>query len=39
MTLLHSILTLHELIRTGELTQRRDQTGAGAGDSGGGADD
>jgi len=31
MTLLHSILTLHELIRTGELTQRRDQTGAGAG--------
>ncbi len=31
MTLLHSILTLHELIRTGEITQRRQQTGAGAG--------
>ena len=31
MTLLHSILTLHELIRTGELAQRRDSTGAGAG--------
>ncbi|MDQ3146472.1 MAG: NADH-quinone oxidoreductase subunit B [Actinomycetota bacterium] len=31
MTLLHSILTLHELIRTGELAQRRGETGAGAG--------
>ncbi len=29
-TLIHSILTLHELIRTGELTQRRQATGAGA---------
>ncbi|MBA2625124.1 MAG: NADH-quinone oxidoreductase subunit B [Acidimicrobiia bacterium] len=30
MTLLHSILTLHELIRTGEITQRRRDSGAGA---------
>src|SRR5437879_11998105 len=31
-TLLHAILTLHELIRTGEITQRRDANGgAGAG--------
>src|SRR5438270_8108506 len=30
-TLLHSILTLHELIRTGEITKRREATGAGAG--------
>src|SRR6186997_3075411 len=29
-TLLHSILTLHELIRTGEITQRRHATGGGA---------
>src|SRR5436853_4636564 len=30
-TLIHSILTLHEIIRTGELTRRREETGAGAG--------
>jgi NADH-quinone oxidoreductase subunit B len=30
-TLMHAILTLHELIRTGEITHRRTQTGAGAG--------
>ena len=30
-TLIHSILTLHELIRTGEITHRRGATGAGAG--------
>jgi NADH-quinone oxidoreductase subunit B len=30
-TLLHSILTLHELIRTGEITQRRRESGGGAG--------
>ena len=30
-TLIHSILTLHELIRTGEITSRRGATGAGAG--------
>jgi NADH-quinone oxidoreductase subunit B len=30
-TLLHAILTLHEIIRTGELTRRRGETGAGAG--------
>jgi NADH-quinone oxidoreductase subunit B len=30
-TLLHAILTLHELIRTGEITQRRDANGGGAG--------
>ena len=30
-TLMHSILTLHEKIRTGEITQRRAATGAGAG--------
>jgi len=30
-TLMHSILTLHELIRTGEITRRRGETGAGAG--------
>jgi NADH-quinone oxidoreductase subunit B len=30
-TLLHAILTLHELIRTGELTQRRAVNGGGAG--------
>ena len=29
-TLMHSILTLHEKIRTGEISQRRDATGAGA---------
>ncbi len=29
-TLIHSILTLHEKIRTGELTRRRQETGAGA---------
>jgi len=31
MTLIHAIVTLHELIRTGEITQRRKGTGAGAG--------
>src|SRR5213080_3564466 len=31
MTLIHSIVTLHELIRTGEITKRRAGTGAGAG--------
>jgi len=30
-TLLHAILTLHEKIRTGEITHRREDTGAGAG--------
>jgi NADH-quinone oxidoreductase subunit B len=30
-TLMHSILTLHEKVRTGELTRRRVETGAGAG--------
>jgi len=30
-TLIHSILTLHELIRGGEITRRRGATGAGAG--------
>ena len=30
-TLMHAILTLHEQIRDGELTRRRDETGAGAG--------
>ena len=30
-TLMHSILTLHETIRTGEITRRRNETGAGAG--------
>ena len=30
-TLLHSILTLHEMIRTGEITQRREAGGGGAG--------
>jgi NADH-quinone oxidoreductase subunit B len=30
-TLMHAILTLHELIRTGEITHRRKETGAGAG--------
>jgi NADH-quinone oxidoreductase subunit B len=29
-TLLHSILTLHEQIRTGEITRRRRASGAGA---------
>src|SRR3954469_9070943 len=29
-TLLHAILTLHEKVRTGEITKRREQTGAGA---------
>jgi NADH-quinone oxidoreductase subunit B len=29
-TLLHAILTLHEQIRTGEITRRRVETGAGA---------
>ncbi len=28
---MHGILTLHELIRTGEITRRRIETGAGAG--------
>jgi hypothetical protein len=28
--LLHAILTLHEKIRTGEITRRRDESGAGA---------
>ncbi len=28
-TLMHSILTLHEMIRTGEITRRRGETGAG----------
>jgi NADH-quinone oxidoreductase subunit B len=30
-TLIHSILTLHEMIRTGEITRRREGTGDGAG--------
>jgi len=30
-TLMHGILTLHELIKTGEITRRRIETGAGAG--------
>ena len=30
-TLLHGILTLHELIRTGEITRRRNESGSGAG--------
>src|SRR5213080_1227702 len=30
-TLLHSILTLHEMIRTGEITRRREAGGGGAG--------
>jgi len=30
-TLMHAISTLHELIQSGELTRRRDDTGAGAG--------
>jgi NADH-quinone oxidoreductase subunit B len=30
-TLMHSILTLHEKIRTGEITHRREASGAGAG--------
>ena len=30
-TLMHAILTLHDQILTGELTSRREQTGAGAG--------
>src|SRR6187431_3532364 len=30
-TLMHAILTLHEKVRTGEITKRREQTGAGAG--------
>src|SRR6059058_2550537 len=30
-TLLHGILTLHELIRTGEITRRRHERGGGAG--------
>jgi NADH-quinone oxidoreductase subunit B len=30
-TLLHAILTLHEQIRTGEITRRREASGAGAG--------
>ena len=29
-TLMHSILTLHEMIRTGEITRRRAETGRGA---------
>ncbi len=31
MTLMHAILTLHAQIRSGELTQRREATGGGAG--------
>ncbi len=31
MTLIHAIVTLHDKIRTGEITQRREGTGAGAG--------
>jgi hypothetical protein len=27
---MHSILTLHEMIRTGEITRRRAETGRGA---------
>ena len=30
-TLMHGILTLHGLIRDGEILRRRDETGAGAG--------
>src|SRR3954452_18314402 len=30
-TLIHSILTLHELVRDGEITQRRHERGGGAG--------
>jgi len=30
-TLMHSILTLHEMIRTGDILKRRAETGAGAG--------
>jgi NADH-quinone oxidoreductase subunit B len=30
-TLMHAILTLHEQIRSGELTRRREATGGGAG--------
>src|SRR5712675_3665066 len=30
-TLIHGILTLHEQIRTGEITRRREETGGGAG--------
>ncbi|MDQ1436518.1 MAG: NADH-quinone oxidoreductase subunit [Acidimicrobiaceae bacterium] len=30
-TLMHGIITLHELIRTGEIMQRRQSSGAGAG--------
>ncbi len=30
-TLMHGILTLHEQVRTGEITRRRDETGGGAG--------
>jgi len=30
-TLMHAILTLHELVRTGEITNRRTETGLGAG--------
>jgi len=30
-TLMHSILTLHELVRTGEITHRREERGGGAG--------
>jgi NADH-quinone oxidoreductase subunit B len=30
-TLMHSILTLHEQIRTGEILKRRAETGGGAG--------
>ena len=29
-TLIHSILTLHEIIRSGEITRRREETGRGA---------
>ena len=28
---MHAILTLHQKVRDGELTQRRDESGAGAG--------
>jgi NADH-quinone oxidoreductase subunit B len=30
-TLIHSILTLHEKVRSGEITRRRNESGAGAG--------
>jgi NADH-quinone oxidoreductase subunit B len=30
-TLMHAIITLHQQVRTGELTRRRQTSGAGAG--------